>query len=53
MEVVRHADEQVQPNVELLHTLAQALHKTLAVGIVPEEVRPLCLPVPTIRQVTW
>jgi len=36
MEVVRHADEQIEPDVVLLNALRESVEETLAVGIIFE-----------------
>jgi hypothetical protein len=52
VEVVRHADEKVQPNMELLHALGQSTQKALMVRLISEQPffrRPTGAPVASER----
>ena len=45
VEVVRHADEQVKANIELLYPLCKPFEKPLSVCVILEKERLICLPV--------
>ena len=45
VEVICHADEQIEPDIELLHPFGQAIKEALVVRVVLEQQRLLSTPV--------